>query len=135
MDDCEFCAVVAEETTAHVLYETERTLAFLDRNPAVEGHTLIIPKDHRAELLEGDDAGTVFEAVQIVSGCLDDLLRPDGFSLFYTTETLVGGVQHAHVHLLPRWHDDDVSLAIQRGRLDPDAAATLAAEVRAQAGE
>lgn len=127
--------MVAGEVTAHVLHETDRTMAFLDRNPAVEGHALVIPKDHRAELLDGDDAAAVFETVQTISDGLDDLLQPDGFSLFYTTETLVGSVRHAHVHVLPRWSDDDVSLALQRGRLDTDAAANLAAGVRDQPGE
>lgn len=130
MADCEFCAIVTDEAPAHVLHETERTIAFLDRNPAVEGHALVIPKDHRAELLAGDDAAAVFETVQIVSDGLDDLLQPDGFSLFYTTETLVGSVRHAHVHVLPRWEDDAISLALERERLDDDAAAKLAAGVR-----
>lgn len=135
MADCAFCEIVAGEAEAHVLYEDERTLAFLDQNPAVEGHSLVIPTDHRAELLDGDDAGAVFETVQTVSDGLDDLLQPDGFSLFYTTETLVGSVRHAHVHVLPRWADDDVSLALHRGRLDDDAAANLAAGVRDRARE
>lgn len=127
---CQFCQIVANEREAYVLYESDRTLAFLDRNPAVEGHTLVIPKDHRAALLEGDEAGAVFEGVQTVSDRLDDVLDSDGFSVFYTTETLVGSVEHAHVHLLPRWEDDDVSLALVRGSLDTDEAAELAAAVR-----
>ncbi len=130
MVDCEFCAIVAGETEANILHQDDRSLAFLDKNPAVEGHSLIVPKDHRAELLEGDDAGAVFETVQVVSDRLDEHLQPEGFSIFYTTETLIGTVRHAHVHLLPRRDDDDVSLALQREPLDPEEASTLAAAVR-----
>jgi len=130
--DCEFCAIVAGERDVHLLYEDERTLAFLDENPAVEGHTLVVPRSHHAALLESDDAAAVFDAVETVSDRLDAGLDPDGFSVFYTTETLVRNVTHAHGHLLPREDDDGVSLALDRQPLDEVRAADLTNAVRAE---
>lgn len=129
MARCEFCQIVGGDHEGHVLYEDDRTIAFLDANPAVEGHTLVLPKDHRAELLDAPDADAVFETVRLVSEQLEAHLEPDGFSVFYTTETLVGTVKHAHVHLLPRTVNDDVSLALERRPLDETFAATLAESV------
>lgn len=132
MPDCEFCAIAAGERDVHVLYEDPQTLAFLDKNPAREGHTVVIPKQHREELLgtaDGDSAA-VFAAVDALSADLRAVLDPAGFSVFYTSGPLVGSVRHAHVHLVPRAADDNVSLALDRGAIDDDAAASLAKQVR-----
>lgn len=132
MRNCEFCAIVVGDHEAHVLREDEHTLAFLDENPAREGHTVVVPKAHREEVLAADDevGKAVFSAVDAVAAALREELDPDGFSVFYTSGPLVGTVEHAHVHLVPRNEGDGVSLALDRMDLDPDAAAELVASVR-----
>lgn len=132
MDDCEFCAILAGDQSAHVLYEDERSLGFLDENPAREGHAIVVPKEHCEELLATaeHDATPVLEAVDAVAAALREVLDPDGFSVFYTSGPLIGSVAHAHVHLIPRDEDDGISLALDRTALDYDAAAELAASVR-----
>ena len=131
-DRCTFCRIAAGDRPAHVLYEDERTVAFLDENPAVTGHTLVIPRTHEEELLTIDDATStaVFETVRTVSNALDAALEPDGFSVFHTSGPLVGSVEHAHVHLLPRTVDDGVSLSLARDRLEADDAESVTARVR-----
>ncbi|WP_436345390.1 HIT family protein [Natronorubrum sp. FCH18a] len=131
-DECEFCRIVAGDRSAHVLYEDDRTVAFLDANPAVRGHSLVVPRVHEQELLAVDDAmaPAVFESVRIVANALETVLDPDGFSVFHTSGPLVGTVDHAHVHLLPRIVDDDVSLSLSRDRLEADDASALATRVR-----
>ncbi|ELZ18579.1 HIT domain-containing protein [Natrinema thermotolerans] len=131
-DDCEFCRIVAGEQAAHVLYEDERTLAFLDENPATPGHTLIVPRAHAEEVVTADEptAAAVFETVRTVATALESVLEPDGFSVFHTSGPLVGSVDHAHVHLVPRRTDDDVRLSLSRTPLEPDAAADLTGRVR-----
>ncbi|SDJ36990.1 HIT family protein [Natronorubrum texcoconense] len=131
-DECEFCRIAAGDRPAHVLYEDDRTIAFLDANPAVRGHSLVVPRVHEPELLAVDDATStaVFESVRTVANALEAVLDPDGFSVFHTSGPLVGTVDHAHVHLLPRTGDDDVSLSLSRDRLESDDASTLATRVR-----
>ncbi|TMT87543.1 HIT family protein [Haloterrigena sp. H1] len=134
MDDtCEFCQLVAGEQSAHVLYEDELTIAFLDRNPAVTGHTLVAPRVHEGEVLTNDHPGSaaVFETIRTVARALEAVLEPDGFSVFHTSGSLVGTVDHAHIHLVPRFADDDVTLSLSRTELDSDEAAALTAQVRA----
>ncbi|WP_121821748.1 HIT family protein [Halostella salina] len=131
-DDCQFCRVVRDDETAHVLYEDDGTVAFLDRNPAVEGHTLVVPKRHREELLVGDDSTGVWETVQRVSTAIEAVLDPAGFSTVHTSGKLVGSVDHAHVHLLPRYEDDPVHIALERRTLRADTAERIASAVEAE---
>lgn len=132
MDECVFCEIVRGEQDAYILHETERTTAFLDDNPAVHGHTLVVPKPHHEFLLTDDESlvTDVFETVRTVALALNETLDPDGVSLFYTSAELVGHVTHAHVHLLPRYTDDDIRLALARNPLDDEAAARLVARVQ-----
>ncbi|THE66263.1 HIT domain-containing protein [Salinadaptatus halalkaliphilus] len=131
-ETCTFCQIAADERDAYVLYEDEQTVAFLDESPAAEGHTLVVPRVHEERVLTGDDetARAIFETTRTVSDALERALEPDGFSVFHTAGPLVGSVEHAHVHLVPRFEDDDVALALSRRGLDHDVATTLADRVR-----
>ena len=131
-DDCEFCRIVAGDRSAHVLYEDDCSVAFLDENPAVFGHSLVVPRVHDEEILTLEEATSmaVFGTVRDVANALEATLEPDGFSVFHTSGPLVGNVEHAHVHLLPRTVDDGVTLSLPRDRYDPDAARELTARVR-----
>lgn len=44
--NCIFCKIVNKEIPAHIVYEDDNFLAFLDINPLSPGHTLVIPKKH-----------------------------------------------------------------------------------------
>ena len=46
MPDCLFCKIAAGEVPATRVYEDERTIAFMDINPATRGHLLVIPREH-----------------------------------------------------------------------------------------
>ncbi|WP_226480629.1 HIT family protein [Natrinema amylolyticum] len=131
--DCEFCRIAAGERSAHVLYEDDRTVAFLDENPAMTGHSLVIPRTHEEDVLTIDEptSTAVFETVRTVSNALEAALEPSGFSVFHTSGPLVGTVDHAHVHLVPRFADDDVALSLPRDRLEADEATRLRNRVRA----
>ncbi|WP_254762051.1 HIT family protein [Natrinema marinum] len=132
-DDCEFCDIIAGDRPAHVLYEDERTLAFLDANPAVTGHALVVPRAHEEDLLTIDEAtsAAVFETARTVASGLEAALEPDGFSAFHTSGPLVGRIEHAHLHVVPRFADDDVSLSLARTDLADGEAAAVAERVRA----
>ena len=48
--DCLFCKIAAGEIPATVVREDERTIAFMDINPATRGHALVIPRTHAPDL-------------------------------------------------------------------------------------
>lgn len=128
--DCEFCQIAAGEAEAYRVYEDEETVAFLDVNPAVESHVLVAPRRHVKDVFTSGVSGTVFETVDVVAAALRADLGVDGFSVIHTSGPLVGTISHAHVHLLPRWEDDDVSLALPRESLDPERGERLAERLR-----
>jgi histidine triad (HIT) family protein len=133
MAECPFCQIVAGEVDAHRLHEDELTVAFLDENPAARGHLLVVPRAHVQHLFADDDESVpvaVFRTVHRVATALDRVLEPAGVSLFYTSAELVGSVTHAHVHVVPRYHDDSIHLALEREPLGADADA-LADRIRA----
>jgi diadenosine tetraphosphate (Ap4A) HIT family hydrolase len=49
-EDCIFCRIAAGGIPSYRVAESDRALAFLDANPASEGHTLVIPRDHSADI-------------------------------------------------------------------------------------
>lgn len=130
--DCVFCRIAAGEAEAHRVHETDDVVAFLDINPAVEGHTLVVPKPHVEDIIlaEPELSLEVFRGVRIVAAALDEVLGVDGHTIVHTSGSLIGTVDHAHVHLLPRTPDDDVALGLIRRDLDPERGATLAERLR-----
>ncbi len=59
--DCIFCKILAGELPATIVDEDERTVAFMDINPATRGHALVIPRPHSRDLLsvEAEDLEAV----------------------------------------------------------------------------
>ena len=55
MQDCIFCKIVKKELPAFIFYEDEFVIGFLDINPLVEGHTLVVPKTHYESIFDIDE--------------------------------------------------------------------------------
>ena len=106
---CLFCSIANKEVPAEIIYEDEKTLAFLDIHPRAPGHTMVIPKAHSANLLDlGEkDIGPLFGAVRAVEKRILEVLRPDGFTVGMNQGRAAGQeVDHLHVHILPRFSND-----------------------------
>jgi histidine triad (HIT) family protein len=113
VNDCIFCAIAAGHAPARIVAETERTLAFLDLNPATRGHTLVIPRDHARDLHDvapADLAEVATTAQQVAAAAIAELgaagvnlLQSSGAAAFQT-------VFHLHVHVIPRYPDDGLVL-------------------------
>lgn len=137
MGGCRFCDIVAGVGRAHRLYEDDRTLAFLDDDPATPGHSLVIPKRHEGDLLllEEDDLVAVVRTARTLATAMSTVLEPDGFSLFHTTGDLVGSVEHAHLHVVPRTVDDGIHLSLDRSPIDDAIERELVERLRAELPE
>jgi histidine triad (HIT) family protein len=108
---CTFCGIVAGTVPARVVFEDDKTLAFLDIAPAAPGHTLVIPKGHVPHLLEStpEGAAAVIQTARIVARLLDEKLQPDGLTLFQAIKSAGWQeVAHLHVHVVPRWNSDEL---------------------------
>jgi len=94
-----FERIVAGEIPCHKIWEDEDHMAFLDVNPRVEGHTLVIPKKAHEELFSMDE-DPYLELWKAARKVAVHLKRKTGCRRVITT--VVGyEVPHVHVHLLP----------------------------------
>ncbi len=98
MQDCVFCKIVKGEIPCHKVYEDEDFLGFLDINPKVEGHSLLIPKRHYRWVYDVPDFGRYWETVKKLALAAKKVLKAE----FITFLTHGLEVPHAHIHIMPR---------------------------------
>ena len=131
--DCVFCKIVAGEIPSFKLFEDEATLAFMDINPANEGHALVIPKEHAPDLYAVSDEALARTSVTAkrVAAALARTLNPDGLNLVQCNGAAAAqSVMHFHVHVLPRAKDDGLAMNWGLKLGDIDAIGRLAERVR-----
>jgi histidine triad (HIT) family protein len=107
--DCVLCAIAAGAEEARLVMESNRATAFLDINPAGQGHTLVIPRSHATDIWEltDEDADEVWRLTRRVAHRLKEVLEPAGLTLFQANGSAGWqDVFHFHIHLVPRWMDD-----------------------------
>jgi histidine triad (HIT) family protein len=131
-DDCIFCKILAGELPATVVAEDERTLAFMDINPATRGHVLVIPREHSRNLIDvgEEDLQACALAAQRVARLQREKLGADGVNLLNSSESVAWQtVFHFHVHVIPRYHDDPLKLPWVPGPGDMDEIKAAGAEL------
>jgi histidine triad (HIT) family protein len=134
--DCLFCKIVAGEIPATVVQEDDRTIAFMDINPATRGHALVVPRAHARDLLEigGEDLAAVVAAAQRLAGRAKEALRADGINLINSCgDAAWQTVFHFHVHVVPRYRDDPLQLPWHPAPGDPDEIKAAAALLKGEA--
>jgi histidine triad (HIT) family protein len=105
MEECIFCKIAKGEIPCFKVYEDEKVLAFEDINPISEGHTLIIPKKHAANLWEipPEDLTAIHLAAQKVARAIKTALNPIGLATLQLNGKGANQVvMHYHLHLVPR---------------------------------
>ncbi|MBW1917376.1 MAG: HIT family protein [Deltaproteobacteria bacterium] len=111
--DCIFCRIAAGRLSSVPILRTERVYAFLDIAPVHYGHTLVIPQDHYENLLDLPD-DLWLEMGQVcrqVARALQIAFQAEGFNLGMNNFPAAGQVVfHAHLHVIPRFYDDDLHL-------------------------
>jgi len=132
--DCIFCKIIAGEIPCFKLYESDDTLAFMDINPANEGHALVIPKEHFADVQAVSNAAissTVITA-KMIAAAIEKTLSPDGINLLQCNGPAAAqSVLHFHMHVLPRRTGDELKLNWGLEPGDMDAIGKLAERIRA----
>lgn len=110
MDDpgasrCPFCFVAR----SHWLYSNDVAFAIGCGFPVSEGHALVIPRRHVTSVFELPvaDQRLIWEAVAAVRGLIRERSAPDGFNVGVNDGASAGQtVEHAHVHVIPRYRGD-----------------------------
>ena len=109
MDDCPFCQIAAGDSDTELIAESAHSVAFYDRYPVSDGHTLVIPRHHEADLFDLDpgeraDAWALLDSVREL---LVERFNPDGLNIGVNENEAAGQtIHHAHIHLIPRYQGD-----------------------------
>lgn len=120
---CIFCKIVSGEIPSYKVYEDDNFLAFLDISQATYGHTLVIPKKHYANLLEmpNELLSKMFIIVKNISEKLTKATQCEGFNILNNNGEAAGQtIHHFHVHIIPRYSNDNLEIKFYDNKLTPD---------------
>ena len=126
-----FTRIIKGEIPSYKVAEDDKHYAFLDINPLVKGHTLVIPKKHSTCLLDTDDdtLAAVIARVKKVAEHLKAALPCDGFNILQNNGEAAGQtVHHLHFHIVPRYGKEAIVFESKPG--DMAALAALAAQLK-----
>ncbi len=131
-DRCIFCEIVARSSPAHIFYEDETAIAFLDLFPFTRGHALVVPKHHvdrLTDLPRSQYPGFLGALSQVCQ-------RVERLSAHYNVALNQGSlagqiVFHLHFHIIPRYDERDPFRSHPRERLQDTEARALVAELSA----
>ena len=119
-EKCIFCRIANGEIPSATLYEDEDFRVILDLGPASKGHALILPKEHYKDLYHLDDeiaAKALVLAKRMITK-LTEVLGCEGYNIVQNNGELAGQtVFHFHMHLIPRYKNDNVGLGWNVGTL------------------
>ena len=112
--ECVFCKIIEEEIPSYTIYEDDKVKAFLDINPDVNGHTLIIPKKHYKDISDIDDATLmhIMDVAKYLRSLLETKLNIDGLTHVQNNGD-IQEVKHYHLHLKPYYKEEQVLLDVE----------------------
>lgn len=111
MSDCAFCEIIAGKIHCMKVYEDEKTLAIMDIAKDVDGHLLVIPKEHYKNILDCDYniLNAVTSTIKKISLHLTQKCWYDWINLLNASdESAWQSVPHFHIHIIPRKQNDDI---------------------------
>ncbi len=132
--NCIFCKIIAGEIPSATVYEDEDFKAILDIFPAAKGHIIILSKRHCANLYELDDetAAKVLLVARKLAKAVNAKLNCDGINLLQNNGEAAGQtIFHFHIHLIPRYKEDQILPPWAQGSYAEGEAAALAEEIAA----
>ena len=132
MNDCIFCKIAKGEIPSATVYEDDDFRVIMDISPASEGHMIILPKEHAANVYELSDAtaSKIYVLAKKLATALKDELDCDGIIILQNNGEAAGQtVFHLHMHIIPRYYSDDISIRWNQGKSDTDSLAELAKSI------
>ena len=103
---CPFCQHFIEGT---LIAQNALAAAFLDAYPLNEGHCLVVPRTHEPDFfaLTAHEQAAVWSLVNDVRLRIEAIRAPDGYNLGINVGAAAGQtVDHAHLHVIPRFRGD-----------------------------
>lgn len=134
-ENCIFCKIAAGEIPSATIYEDDDFRVILDIEPASNGHALILPKEHYANIYELPEelVSKVLCVAKEVVTKMTEILGCDGYNILQNNGEVAGQtVFHYHMHLIPRYKNDHVTITWQHGTLAEELKESLVAKMSAK---
>ena len=132
-NNCIFCKIAAGEIPSKTVYEDDKFRVIMDLGAASEGHALILPKDHYANLMELDEdtAFCVLPLAGKISRAMMKSLNCNGLNLVQNNGEEAGQtVMHFHLHMIPRYKGGNEVIEWKPGSPSPEELEETAAKIR-----
>ncbi len=132
-NNCIFCKIAAGEIPSKTIYEDDKFRVIMDLGAASEGHALILPKDHYANLMELDEetASSVLPLAGKISRAMMKSLDCDGLNLVQNNGEEAGQtVMHFHLHMIPRYKGGNEVIEWKPGSPSAEELEETAAKIR-----
>ncbi len=130
-----FTKIINREVPAHIVYEDEHVIAFLDIAPLAKGHTVLIPKVEVPTLdrLDDEHAAAIGRALPRVSRAVVEATGCPDFNVLQNNgKPAHQEVMHLHFHIIPKPSESEgLGVGWPAGSLDQEAAGDLAERIKA----
>ena len=133
MSDCIFCKIANGEIPSATLFEDENFRVILDLGPATKGHALILPKSHFENIYEMPDelVGKAMILAKEMVTRMTEALKCDGFNVVQNNGEAAGQtVFHFHMHLIPRYKNDNAGITWTPGTLTDEMKEEILAKLK-----
>lgn len=110
MENCIFCKIANKEIPGKIIYEDDICISFLDLSQTTDGHALVVPKKHYKNILEVDDdvLGHLIKVTKKLANQIVTNLNASGVNILTNANEAAGQtVMHFHIHIIPRYNQDD----------------------------
>ncbi|MBC7614918.1 MAG: HIT family protein [Pedobacter sp.] len=125
-----FSKIVSGEIPAHIVAETTEFMAFLDVNPLVMGHVLVIPKKEIDYIFDMDDES--YFGITLFAKIVAKGLK-EAFPCKKIGVAVIGlEVPHAHIHLIPMNNVNDMNFAKEKLKPSQEELAEAAEKIKAE---
>ena len=105
---CIFCDILDGTRNGHIVYEDQDHIAFLDKYPIDDGHTLVIPRKHHEKItdMDSNDVGKIFSLIPKIAKAVLAGAGADAFSLAQNNGKAAKQIiPHVHIHIIPRYNN------------------------------
>ena len=112
--DCIFCKIINGEIPAVKVLDEELVVAFMDINPSSKGHMLVVPTNHAENIFEisESDLAALIKAVKRCAKAVKEALNAEGITILQLNGKASNQiVPHLHIHIIPRWKNDGLSIS------------------------
>lgn len=136
MSNCIFCKIIDGSIPSIKIYEDDHVYAFMDVAPLTKGHTLLVPKQHVADLFEmpEDVARNLYAAAPKIANAIKSAFNPQGMNTINNNGSFAGQtVFHYHLHFIPRYDETDglkVKWETKQSELTQEVLQTVGAQIR-----